>query len=52
MKGILARYSKSAWDRRQRCSNCGSNNITVTAEHDTDGYCGYHCNECGCNFGN
>jgi len=44
--------SSNPWHRRQTCPNCGSNNLTITAEHDTSGYNGYRCNACGCVFGN
>ena len=40
------------WHDRQKCPHCGSQNLTVTAEHSSHGYNGYKCNDCGCNFGN
>jgi len=39
------------WHSRQTCPRCHSGNLVVTAEHSSHGYNGYHCNNCGCNFG-
>ena len=36
----------------QRCPNCGSTNLTQTADHSSKGYNGYVCNDCKTTFGN
>lgn len=52
VKGSQTNTHSNSWHRCQICPNCGSNNLTVTAEHASDGYNGYRCNDCGCEFGN
>lgn len=34
------------------CPNCDSFNITQIADHSANGYNGYICNDCKCQFGN
>ena len=34
-----------------KCPNCGSDHVEQTADHCSDGYNGYKCNDCGCTFG-
>ncbi len=46
------RNSSNPWHKRQRCPNCGSDDLEITSEHDTGGCNGYRCNKCGCSFGN
>ena len=49
---MKTRESSNSWHKRQNCPQCGSNDLIITAEHDSSGYNGYRCNKCGCNFGN
>jgi len=38
--------------KKEKCPNCGSEDVTQTSDHSSEGYNGYECNDCGTTFGN
>lgn len=36
----------------ETCPHCGGSNVTQYADHSSNGYNGYHCHSCGCDWAN
>ena len=37
---------------QEKCPACGSDNTKQLADHCSNGYNGYECEDCGCTWGN